>query len=107
MIDWGLFYLKRPLVSTVLMVLGYDHVVLLLALIKLDYNLTSTSWNSSSGLRGRRRTYRTILEWADHKGPHDHSPELADFGLEVSNQGGLYNKVRYRGRFCVSCGWVL
>jgi hypothetical protein len=26
--------------------LGYDHVVLLLALIKLDYNLTSTSWHS-------------------------------------------------------------
>jgi hypothetical protein len=46
--------------------LGYDHVVILLALIKLDYNLTSTSWHSSSGLRGRRRTYRTILEWADH-----------------------------------------
>jgi hypothetical protein len=46
--------------------LGYDHVVLLLALIKLDYNLTSTSWHSSSGLRGRRRTCCTILEWADH-----------------------------------------
>jgi hypothetical protein len=46
--------------------LGYDHVVLLLALIKLDYNLTSTSWHSSSSLRSRRRTYRTILEWADH-----------------------------------------
>jgi hypothetical protein len=45
---------------------GYDHVVLLLALIKLDYNLTSTSWHSSSSLRCRRRTYRTILEWADH-----------------------------------------
>jgi hypothetical protein len=44
---------------------GYDHVVLLLALIKLDYNLMSTSWHSSSGLRDRRRTYRTILEWAD------------------------------------------
>jgi hypothetical protein len=41
------------------------HVVLLLAQIKLDYNLTSTSWHSSSGLRGRRRTYRTILEWAE------------------------------------------
>jgi hypothetical protein len=26
---------------------GYDHVVLLLSLIKLDYNLTSTSWPSS------------------------------------------------------------
>jgi hypothetical protein len=24
------------------------------------YNLTSTSWHSSSGLRGRRRTYRTM-----------------------------------------------
>jgi hypothetical protein len=46
--------------------LGYDHVVLLLSLIKLDYNLTSTSWHSSSGLRGSRRTYRTILEWVDH-----------------------------------------
>jgi hypothetical protein len=46
--------------------LGYDYVVLLLALIKLDYNLTSTSWPSSLGLRSRRRTYRTILEWADH-----------------------------------------
>jgi hypothetical protein len=51
--------------------LSYDHVVLLVALIKLDYNLTSTSWHSSSGLRGHRRTYRTIfygqtmpfLEW--------------------------------------------
>jgi hypothetical protein len=46
--------------------LGYEHVVLLLALIKLDYNLTSTSGHSSFGLRGSRRTYRTILEWADH-----------------------------------------
>jgi hypothetical protein len=46
-------------------VLGYDHVVLLLALIILDYNLTPTSWHSSSGLRGRKRTYRTIFEWAD------------------------------------------
>jgi hypothetical protein len=26
----------------------------------------STSWHSSSGLRGHRRTYRTTLEWADH-----------------------------------------
>jgi hypothetical protein len=26
----------------------------------------STSWPSSSGLRGRRRTYFTILELADH-----------------------------------------
>jgi hypothetical protein len=26
----------------------------------------STSWPSSSGLRGRRRTYLTILELADH-----------------------------------------
>jgi hypothetical protein len=42
--------------------LGYDHVVLLLALIKLDYNLTSTSWPSSSGLKGRRRTYLTIFK---------------------------------------------
>jgi hypothetical protein len=24
------------------------------------------SWPSSSGLRGRRKTYLTILEWADH-----------------------------------------
>jgi hypothetical protein len=40
---------------------GYDHVVLFLALNKLDYNLTATSWHSSSGLRGRRRNYRTIL----------------------------------------------
>jgi hypothetical protein len=48
--------------------LGYDHVVLLLALIKLDYNLTSTSWPSSSGLRGRRGTYLTILKraWSAH-----------------------------------------
>jgi hypothetical protein len=47
---------------------GYDHVVLLLALIKLDYNLTSTSWPSSSGLRGRSRTYLNILEraWSAH-----------------------------------------
>jgi hypothetical protein len=41
---------------------GYDHVVLLLAIIKLDYNPTSTSGPSSSGLRGRRRTYLTILK---------------------------------------------
>jgi hypothetical protein len=48
--------------------LGYDHVVLLLALIKLDYNLTSTSWPSSSGLKSRRRTYLTILKrtWSAH-----------------------------------------
>jgi hypothetical protein len=46
--------------------LGYDHVVLLLPPIKLDYNLTSTFWHSNSGLRGRMRTYRTILEWSDH-----------------------------------------
>jgi hypothetical protein len=48
--------------------LGYDHVVLLFALIKLDYNLTSMSWTSSSGLRGRRRTYLTILKraWSAH-----------------------------------------
>jgi hypothetical protein len=39
-------------------------LILLLALIKLDYNLTSTSWPSSSGLRGRRRTYLTILKRA-------------------------------------------
>jgi hypothetical protein len=26
----------------------------------------STSWSSSSGLRGHRRTYRPILELADH-----------------------------------------
>jgi hypothetical protein len=47
---------------------GYDHVVLLLALIKLDYNLTSMSWPSSSGLRGRRRIYLTILKraWSAH-----------------------------------------
>jgi hypothetical protein len=47
---------------------GYDHVVLILALIKLDYNLTSTSWPYSSGLRGRRRTYVTILKraWSAH-----------------------------------------
>jgi hypothetical protein len=38
----------------------------ILALIKLDYNLTSTSWHSSSGLIGRRRTYRTIFEWTGH-----------------------------------------
>jgi hypothetical protein len=48
--------------------LGYDHVVLLLALIKLDYDLTSTSWPSSSGLRGRKRTNLTILKrtWSAH-----------------------------------------
>jgi hypothetical protein len=48
------------------MALGYDHVVLLLAIIKLDYNLTSTCWHSRSGFKSSRRTYRTILEWADH-----------------------------------------
>jgi hypothetical protein len=38
------------------------------ALIKLDYNLTSTSWPSSSGLKGRRKTYLTILKraWSAH-----------------------------------------
>jgi hypothetical protein len=47
---------------------GYDHVVLLLALTKLDCNLTSKSWPSSSGLRGCRRTYLTILKraWSAH-----------------------------------------
>jgi hypothetical protein len=45
---------------------GYDHEVLLLALIKLDFKLTSTSWPSSSGLGGRRRTYTTILKRAAH-----------------------------------------
>jgi hypothetical protein len=56
----------RSRVKICIKILGYDHVVLLLALIKLDYNLTSRSWHSSSGHRGRKRTYRTILEWADH-----------------------------------------
>jgi hypothetical protein len=60
--------LQQNIFSGFTPVRGYDHVVLLLALIKLDYNLTSMSWLSSSGLRGRRRTYLTILKrtWSAH-----------------------------------------
>jgi hypothetical protein len=64
------FFLVKILQSptAVETMLGFDHVVLLLALIKLDYNLTSTSSPSSSGLKGRRRTYLTIFKraWSAH-----------------------------------------
>jgi hypothetical protein len=47
------------------------HETFLLASILLGEDLSlreyaSTSWPSSTGLRGRRRTYHTILKFADH-----------------------------------------
>jgi hypothetical protein len=80
-------------------------VVLLLA---LDYNLTSTSRHSNSGLRGLRRTYRTTrslrpeLDGQDVevrlyliillliKGPHDLSPADVLTGSFLAGKG-LFN----------------
>jgi hypothetical protein len=34
--------------------------------VRRPYKIYSSSWPSSSGLRGRRRTYHTLLKLADH-----------------------------------------
>jgi hypothetical protein len=46
--------------------LGSNHLVLVVATTSFCNDDQAKSWPSSSGLRGRRRTYHTIIKLADH-----------------------------------------